>query len=83
MPWCMDTSQLGCPLVWEDSDDEAITHEKTHQGQVVSASAREILQGGDAVVGVVGGDTPDGANFSARRTALAMNDLTSMPAFRS
>jgi hypothetical protein len=57
--------------VWEDSDDEAITHEKTHQGQVVSASAREILQGGDAVVGVVGGDTPDEIDWKEQQNARA------------
>ena len=67
MPWCLDTSQPGGLEVWEDSDDEKISCEKEHQGQVTSAVAREILQGGDAVGGGVGGDTPDGVEWKKQR----------------
>lgn len=69
MPWCLDTSQPGGLEVWEDSDDEKISCEKEHQGQVTSAVAREILQGGDAVGGGLGGDTPDGGEWKKKRNA--------------
>lgn len=79
MGWCLDTSQPGCPEVWEDSDDEEISCEKEHQSQGVSAVAREILQGGGAVVEVgVGGGTPDGIdwkkNMYERRRRLQNED---------
>jgi hypothetical protein len=63
MPWCLDTSQRGCPEVWEDSDDEKISCEKKHKGQIVNTGAQEILQCGDAVVSGVGGGTPDGIDW--------------------
>ena len=66
MGWCLDTSQPGCPEVWEEEDDEAISCEKEHQSQCVSAVAREILQGGDAAVQVGGGTTPTGVDWKKK-----------------
>jgi len=64
--------------VWEDSDDEEISCENEHQEHGVSAVAREILQGGDAVVvDGLGGGTPDGVDWKKKmkdRARLLRNE---------
>ena len=75
--WCLDTSQPGCPEVWEEEADEAISCENEHQEHGVSAIAQEILQGGDAVVDGLGGITPNGIDWKKKindRARLLRNE---------
>jgi hypothetical protein len=84
MPWYLDTSQPGGLEVWEDSDDEKISCEKEPPRQVVSADAREILQGGDAVVEVGDGGTPDGGEWKKKRNERArqLHEADKLPQVR-